>query len=99
MTVVVEIGSAGDFGRNIFRGDGIVFAKIALGGPAIEAVGCGRGAVVILRIVRAFKFGLFTGVDGVGLAAGGDFAFAADCDDAGGVAVFGNVDAEMRRPA
>ena len=33
-------------------------------------------------------------MDGVGLAAGGDFAFAADRDDGGGVAIFGDVYAE-----
>ncbi len=92
--VVVEIGCAGDVRRDVFRGDRIVVAKIALGGPAIEAVGFRRRALVNLWIVSAFKFGLFAGVNGVGLAAGGDLAFAANCDDRGGVAIFRDVHAK-----
>src|SRR4029077_5195545 len=37
-SVIVEVVVAGNVTRNVFRGDGIVFAQIALRGPAIEPV-------------------------------------------------------------
>jgi hypothetical protein len=46
VTVFVEVGSAGHFGRNVIRGLGVIFAFVALGGKIIE--------IVSIRYLRNF---------------------------------------------
>src|SRR5229473_2291784 len=75
VTIVVEIGVTGYVAGDIARGNGVVFLQVAVRGPAVEIIGSGSLTHVIFRIINAIEFGLFAGVDFIGLAARGDFAF------------------------
>ena len=71
----------------------MIFAGVALGAPLVEVVFPADGLNVGVELVGAHECGDFIGVDGIGLSAAGDFAFAAEDGDDSGVAGFVYVDA------
>src|SRR6266478_597645 len=93
-TVVIEIAVARRFARNILSGNRVVFLQVAVSGPAVEAVRTGSLVHNVVDVVRAGKFSAFTGVHFIGLAAGGNFPFAANHGHAGGIAGFIHVNAK-----
>src|SRR5467141_1859391 len=93
-TVVIEIVVAGNITRNVPSGNGVVFLQVALGGPTIEAIWTGGLVNAVLNIVGAGEFAALSGVDFIGFAASGNFAFAADHGNASRVAVFIDVNAK-----
>src|SRR5438309_2672642 len=97
VAIVVEIIVADHVARNVFCRDGAVFLQVALGSPAVKTVGTGSLFNTVLNVFGAVEFSALTRMDFVGLAAGGDFAFAANHGHAGGVAVLSNVNAKSAR--
>jgi hypothetical protein len=53
VTVFVEVGGAGHFGRNVIRGLGVIFAFVALGGKIIEIVGVWYLGNFVIELVCA----------------------------------------------
>src|SRR5260370_421006 len=92
--VVVEVVVADHVARYVERGDGVIFFAVALRGPAVEAIGTGSPVNAVFDVVRAIEFRAITGVDFIGFAAGGNFAFAANYGHASGVAGFSYVNAK-----
>src|SRR5690349_11644807 len=84
--VIVQIVVARHVARNILRGNRVVFLQISLLRPAIETVRFGRRADAVLNILGAVKFAALARMNIIGLAPGGNFAFAADHGNARGVA-------------
>src|SRR5260370_10824456 len=80
--------------RYVARGDGVIFFAVALRGPAVEAIGTGSPVNAVFDVVRAIELRALTGVDFIGFAAGGNFAFAANYGHASGVARFSHVNAK-----
>src|ERR1017187_3392770 len=67
VAVFVEIFIAGHFARNIIRGVGVIFAIVAIEGPAIEIIPIGDLAEVVVEVLLvASKGGRLTGDDGEG---------------------------------
>src|ERR1700676_472805 len=94
-TVIVEIIVSKNVPRNRWWRTRGIFPKIALVCPAVQTVrpfGLGNR---IFHVVRAVEFGTFPRAHGVGLAAGGNFAFAANSGDPSTVAIFIDVDAKI----
>src|SRR5260370_30398353 len=91
VTVVIQVAVAGHVARNVLSGNRIVFFQIALGGPAVKAIGPRSLFNVVLNVVRAVEFGALAGMNFIGFAAGSDFAFAANHGHARGVPIFINV--------
>src|SRR6266481_5784430 len=76
-TVVIEIAVARRFARNILSGNRVVFLQVAVSGPAVEAVRTGSLVHnVVDVVVRAREFRALARMHFIGLAAGGNFAFA-----------------------
>src|ERR1700676_1198379 len=94
-TVIVEIIVSRNVARNVSGRSRVIFPKIALVCPAVQTVrpfGLGNR---VFHVVRAVEFGTFPRAHGVGLAAGGNFAFAANSGDPCTVAIFIDVDTKI----
>jgi hypothetical protein len=93
-SVVIEVGGAGRFRRNISRGDGVLFPQIAIISPLIKTVLWERLRDRGLDIIRAIECAALTSLDIISLSAGGYLPFPTDDCNAGGFAVFVYVNAE-----
>src|ERR1700674_5744503 len=87
-TGIVEVAITIHVARHVLRRNGVVFFQVAVSGPAVEAVRTGSLVNNVVDVVRASKFPALTGVHFIGLAAGGNFPFAANHRHAGGIAGF-----------
>src|SRR5208283_4866013 len=96
--VLVQVAITDGVARNVFGGWGVVFLEVAILCPAIEIIrrrGSRRG---ILHIgVAAGDVGTFPSLDGISLPAGGNFTLATNHGNAGVIAIFVDVDAEVAR--
>ena len=75
----------------------MIFACIALLGPAIEIVRAARSAGFVAGVFRAGEVGAIACVHRIVLAAGGHLAFASERGDVGDVAVLVDINAEIAR--
>src|SRR2546425_6247338 len=94
ITVIIQIAVARRVARNVPSGNGIVFFQVAFRSPAVKAVGTRSLVNAVLNVVRAVEFRALAGVNLIGLAAGGNLAFAANHGHARAVTVFINVNAK-----
>ena len=92
--VVVEVVVADHVARYVVRGDRVIFFAVALSSPTVEAVGAGSLFNDVVDVVRAGEFPALTGMHFIGLAAGGNFTFAANHRHTRRVAVFININAK-----
>src|SRR5262249_4135222 len=76
--VLVEVGVTGRVTVHILPGNGVVFFQVAFAGPAIQAILTRRFVHGVLNVgVLADEFAALAGMNFIGLAARGHFAFAA----------------------
>jgi hypothetical protein len=97
VAVIIQIAVARSIARNVLAGNGVVFFQVTLGGPAVQAIRTRRFLNAVLNVVGAIELRALIGMNFIGLAAGGDFAVAANDRHAGRVAVLIYVNAECSR--